>query len=174
MEALPQNTYCLYCMAGREDEVVNSLTKAGYQALSPIVQKWKPVNGKLKKYPSRLLPGYVFFDAEPQQEPRWNYIRSLQPVIRVLQYSDGTRVLQGADQEFSQWLKRCNGNIDVSQVIQVGTKIQFISGPLKEMSGLVVKVNKNRKQVAVNIGDNSIAKVVWCGIEYVETDVRSS
>lgn len=54
----------------------------------------------------------------------------------------------------------------------MGSRIQFIDGPLKELGGLVVKVNKNRKQVAINIGDESLAMLVWCAIEYVEANIE--
>lgn len=163
-------TYCLFCRAGHEKTVVNALERLGYPALSPVVIKWRPVNGRLQKRPTRLLPGYVFFDAEAGLTLPWDRIQSIQHVLRILQYGDGSRALREGDQAFVLWLKRHAGRIDVSQVIQVGTKIQFIAGPLKEMGGLVVKVNKNRKQVAVDIGNGSIAKLVWCGIEYVEAE----
>jgi transcription antitermination factor NusG len=157
-------------MAGNEDLVINGLKRLGYQALSPMVMKWKPENGSLIKRPARLLPGYVFFDTIGEHEPDWDRIISIPYVLRVLQYSDGGRALRASDVEFVNWLKRHEGMIDISRVVQVGTKIQFIDGPLKELSGLVVKVNKSRRQVAVYIGSDSLAKVVWCSIEYVEPE----
>lgn len=56
-------TYCLFCRAGHEKAVADALERLGYPALSPVVMKWRPVNGKLQKRPARLLPGYAFFDA---------------------------------------------------------------------------------------------------------------
>ena len=168
MENNNKGIYCLFCVAGSEGMVVKNLQRLGYQALSPIVLKWKPVNGKLTKRPSRFLPGYIFFSANNDCTPDWGSIRSIQKVLRILQYDDGSRDLHGSDYEFYNWLKSYEGVIDVSQVVQEGTKIRFVSGPLTELNGTVVKVSKSRKQVAVNLGDDSAIRLVWCGIEYVE------
>lgn len=60
----------------------------------------------------------------------------------------------------------------MSKVIQVGTKLQFVDGPLKDMDGRIVKVNKNRKQVQVSIGEEeNLMRTVWCSIEYIEATV---
>ncbi|OQB24311.1 MAG: transcription antitermination protein NusG [Firmicutes bacterium ADurb.Bin182] len=172
MEELGQDVYCLFCIAGGESSVVKNLHRQGYQAISPIVLKWKPVNGQLKKRPDRLLPGYIFFETDRNNMPDWSDIRTIRKVLRILQYDDGTRALRDADYEFVQWLKRYSGVIDVSQAVQEGTKIRFVNGPLKDLSGTVVKVNKSRKQVAVNLGTESAIKIVWCGIEYVEAEIE--
>lgn len=148
------------------------MSRQGYAAVSPVTIKWKRINGELQKCPVRLLPGYVFFDAPEDEEPPWHRIHAIPHVLYALQYSDGSRVLRAQDLEFVAWFKRHEGKIDVSQVIQIGTKIHFVAGPLVEMSGYVAKVNKNRRQVAINIGDESITKLVWCSIEYVEADAR--
>lgn len=170
MEELERDVYCLFCIAGGESSVVRNLNRLGYQAISPIVLKWKPVNGQLRKRPARLLPGYIFFEADQGSAPDWRNIRAIQKVLRILQYDDGARALREADCEFVQWLKRYSGVIDVSQAVQEGTKIRFVNGPLKDLGGTVIKVNKSRKQVAVNLGDESAIKIVWCGIEYVEAE----
>ncbi|HOG01112.1 MAG TPA: transcription termination/antitermination NusG family protein [Clostridia bacterium] len=170
MEELERDVYCLFCIAGGESSVVRNLDRLGYQAISPVVLKWKPVDGQLKKRPCRLLPGYIFFEAGQDNVPDWSDIRAIRKVLRILQYDDGTRALREADYEFVQWLKRYSGVIDVSQAVQEGTKIRFVNGPLKDLGGTIVKVNKSRKQVAVNLGSESAIKIVWCGIEYVEAE----
>ncbi len=166
------DTYCLFCATGREGAVADKLFHMGYPALSPVVMKWRPVGGKLRRVPTRLLPSYVFFDAAQEQDIAWERITALPDVLRVLHYGDGARALRGGDLEFLSWIRRNEGTIDISRAVQVGSRIQFIDGPLKEFGGLVVKVNKNRKQVAINIGDESLAKLVWCAIEYVEANME--
>ena len=168
MESTNKDVYCLFCVTGGEGSIIKNLQRLGYNALSPIVLKWKPVGSKMKKSPSRLLPGYVFFEAEKECTPEWPNIRSIQKVLRILQYDDGGRALRDSDNAFYQWLKSYSGVIDVSQAVQEGTKIRFVSGPLKDLNGTVVKVNKSRKQVAVNLGSDSAIRLVWCGIEYVQ------
>lgn len=143
------------------------LKQLGYFALAPLVMKWQPRAGGLRKSACRLLPGYVFFDSEV--EPDWQSIHSCDAVLRILQYDDGERAMRDLDADFVAWLKKYNGTIEISHVMQAGTKLNFIDGPLKDIEGKIVKVNKNRKQVQVALGgEKSIIRTVWCSIEYIE------
>ena len=176
MKAENIQTYCLFCKSGQENRVIEKLKSDGYAPFAPLVVRWKPLNGKIRQTRSRLLPGYVFFDAEAL--PNWQNIYAIEPVLRILQYDDGERILRGSDAEFVAWLKKYDGTIQLSHVIQVGTKLEFIDGPLKEMEGKIIKVNKSRKQVQVAIGnDKSMMHTIWCSIDYIEantdTDILS-
>lgn len=162
-------TYCLFCTAGQEGRVADRLERDGYAAFAPQIRRWKPGKGGIKKSVCRLLPGYVFFEAEA--EPNWADIRSLPPVIRPLQYEDGARALRGSDLAFTAWLKRCGEVIEMTRVVQAGTRIEFVEGPLKELAGRIVQVNKSRRQVQVAIGESgSLMRTVWCSIEYIEAN----
>ncbi len=160
-------TYCLFCASGQESKLMEKLKRDGYKPLAPQMARWKPVKGKLRRVTCRLLPGYVFFDSETM--PNWLGIYSFPSVLKILEYGDGARALRGSDLEFVAWLKRYDGMLEISRVVQAGSKLAFIDGPLKDMAGRVVKVNKNRKQVQVALGDEgSLMRTVWCSIEYVE------
>ncbi len=148
------------------------LKRGGMFAFSPLAVRNKPGEKGLKRVKARLLPGYVFFDAE--QEPDWETIRRFSGVLKVLRYEDGACALRGEDLRFVDWLKRCDGVIGVSEVVKVGTKIAFVSGPLVGMEAKVVKVNKSRRQVEIALGDGDVLfRNVWCSIEYIEgnTDI---
>lgn len=162
--------YCIFCSTGQEKKLAESLWSAGYRALAPEVERWKPVSGGgVKKMLCPLLSGYVFFEAEG--EPDWKQIYALTPVLKPLQYEDGARALRGADAEFVRWLKSYDGRIAISRVVQVGTKIEFVDGPLCSLKGSVIKVNKNRKQVQVAIGgEDGQIRPMWCSIEYIEAN----
>ncbi len=149
---------------------MDKLKTLGYAPLAPLVMRWKPSAGGMGKTARRLLPGYVFFDAAA--EPDWQSIRSHDSVLSILQYDDGERAMRGTDAEFVAWLKKYDGTIEVTHVIKVGTKLEFVDGPLKEMEGRILKVNKNRKQVQLGLGDEkSLMRTIWCSIEYIEQNV---
>ena len=136
-------------------------------AFSPLAVRSRPEAGGLRKTKARLLPGYVFFDAEA---PDWELLRRWSAVLKVLRYEDGSAALRGEDLAFVEWLKRYDGMIDVSQVVKVGTKIAFVGGPLVGMEGRVLKVNKSRKSVQVALGgDDMLFRNIWCSIEYIES-----
>ena len=145
------------------------LKLGGAIPLAPLAVRYKPSAHGVKRAKARLLPGYVFFDYDGT--PDWNTIRRFSAVLKILRYEDGSCALRGDDLNFVNWLKRYEGLIDVSQVIKVGTKIAFVSGPLVGMEANVIKVNKGRKQVQIALGgDDAIFRNIWCSIEYIESN----
>ena len=139
-------SYCLFCKSGQEGMIIELLKRSGYSAFSPLSVRNKPDAGGLRRTKARLLPGYVFFDAD--EAPDWENIRRYSGVLKILRYEDGNCALRGEDLAFVDWLRRYEGMVDVSQVIKVGTKIAFVGGPLVGMEAKVLKVNKSRKSVA--------------------------
>ncbi len=162
-------SYCLFCKSGQEGLVIDYLARRGYAAFSPLAVRSKPDAGGVRKTKARLLPGYVFFDADT--EPEWDLIRRCSGVLKTLRYEDGTGALHGGDLAFVEWLKRYEGLVDVSQVVKVGTKIAFVGGPLVGMEAKVVKVNKGRKLVQIALGGgDALFRNIWCSIEYIESN----
>ena len=162
--------YCLFCKSGQEGAVIALLKRHGWEAFSPFTVRNVPGENGLKRTKARLLPGYVFFDA--QDEPDWDLIRRFSGVLKTLHYEDGARALRAEDLAFVKWLKRYEGMVDVSQVIKVGTKIAFVSGPLVGMEARVLKVNKSRRQVQIALGnEDAFFRSIWCAIEYIESNV---
>jgi len=140
----------------------------GFSTLIPYEERHLFIKGVPFVRKTRLLPRYVFFDAPSCTEPPWTTIKQLPHVCKILQYSDDIRALQKEDLAFVEWLKCYNGLLQISLVARIGTKIQVISGPLKDYEGRIVEVKKSRLCVAVNISDTGHFRKVWCPIEYVE------
>lgn len=159
--------YCLFCKAGQEQHVMRMLEERGAQPLAPLAVHVRAGARASERTRQRLLPGYVFF--EQAEEPDWTGIIRFSAVLKILHYQDETPELRGTDLDFVRWLKAHEGLIDVSEVVKVGTKIAFVSGPLVGMEGQVLKVNRGRRQVQVSVGGNgTLFHTIWCSIEYVQ------
>ena len=159
--------YCLFCKGGQEQNVMRMLEEQGAKPLAPLAVHLRPGTKGQERTRQRLLPGYVFF--EQGEEPDWMGIIRFSSVLRVLHYQDETPGLRGADLSFVRWLEAHEGLIDVSEVVKVGTKIAFVSGPLVGMEGQVLKVNKGRRLVQISVGDGEgLFHAIWCSIEYVQ------
>ena len=86
-------------------------------------------------------------------------------------YDDGEYRLRGADLDFVEWIRRHDGTIEPTKVIKEGTKIRFVEGPLCELNGRVLKVNKSRRQVQIELNNaDGLLSTIWCAIEYVEPE----
>lgn len=159
--------YCLFCKGGQEQNVMRMLEERGARPLAPLAVHVRPGARGQERVRQRLLPGYVFFEQE--ETPDWDGVRRYSSVLRVLHYQDETPELRGADLDFVRWLRVHEGLIDVSEVVKVGSKIAFVSGPLVGMEGQVLKVNKGRRQVQVAVGgEGNLFHAIWCSIEYVQ------
>ena len=162
--------YCVFCRTGFEAGIESRLKRRGYATLVPKIKKFKPSGGKLVEKELCLLPGYVFFETdEPALDVR--SINTLQNAIKLLQYDDGEYRLRGADLDFVEWIRRHAGTIEPTKVIKEGTKIRFVEGPLCELNGRVLKVNKSRRQVQIELNNaDGLLCTIWCAIEYVEPE----
>ncbi len=162
--------YCLFCKGGQEQNVMRMLEERGARPLAPLAVHMCPRGqGGMAKERRRLLPGYVFFEQE--NEPDWAAIVRYSAVLNVLHYQDETPELRGEDLSFVRWLRAHEGLIDVSQVVKVGSKIAFVSGPLVGMEGQVLKVNRGRRLVQIDLGDEgNLFHTIWCSIEFVQED----
>ena len=159
--------YCLFCKGGQEQNVMRMLEERGAKPLAPLAVHVRAGAKAQERTRQRLLPGYVFF--EQAEEPDWTGIIRYSAVLKILHYQDETPELRGSDLDFVRWLRAHEGLIDVSEVVKVGTKIAFVSGPLLGMEGQVLKVNRGRRQVQVAVGgDGNLFHTIWCAIEYVQ------
>lgn len=89
--------------------------------------------GAAQKNGSAADAGLCFFDADT--EPMWNRILKDSAVLKLLSYGDGEYALRGTDLEFIDWIKKNNGIIEMSSAVKVGSMIEFVAGPLKDMNG---------------------------------------
>ena len=158
-------TYCLYCLPGNEESVMDDLRMLGYAPMAPQYQKVYARHAERPDVIMRVLPGYVFFDAPGT--PLWKTVRSIPHVVRILGYGEEEAPLRGDDLEFVRCLKSHDGLISASSAVREGTRLKFVSGPLKELSGRIVAVNTKRQAAAVAFGgDGAIGKKVWCSFDY--------
>ena len=77
-------SYCLFCKSGQEGAVIGLLKRSGRTAFSPFTVRNKPDGGACRRTRARLLPGYVFFDAE--EAPDWSEVQRFSGVLKVLRY----------------------------------------------------------------------------------------
>lgn len=161
---------CLFCITGKE-----CLVAARVQALYPqihavAVRKEKHLTreGRKLRTEAVLLPSYVFFEAPEDTDV--SPLAELQDVIRILTMDAGLWQLQGEDERFARWLLGYDGLLSFSQAHREGDQIRILRGPLKDMEGRIVRVDKRGRsgQVALNFNGREI--VVWLGFELVEEE----
>ena len=146
---------CLFCITGKECLVAMRVQTQYPQIHAVAVRKEKHLTreGRKLRAEAVLLPSY-----------------ELQDVIRILSMDAGVWQLQGGDEHFARWLLGYDGLLSFSQAHREGDSIRILRGPLKDMEGRIVRVDKRGRsgQVLLNFNGREIA--VWLGFELVEEE----
>ena len=157
--------YCIYCETSKENMVEALLQGLGYDVISALVERNTVKNKKMVKEFRSIIPGYVFF--ENGYEPDWNEISKIKYVYYPLHYSDKSKGLKENDLHFIKWLKNNNGIIKISTAMEIGKKIKIMEGPLKELEGKIVKINKKQKCAGIKIEGENINAIIWLSYELI-------
>lgn len=164
------NVYCLFC----ETEKCGMIAKTAEdlfpcRAISPkqVQHTWS--KGKPYDIVHDLLPGYVFlyFDSE---KPDVTGLRRLGGVIRCLSDTDGRCELAGSDEGFALSLLHCNGVIGKTQVYREGDRIRICKGAFEGVSTEIVKVDRRRSRMMIEIPFANQAVRTWVEFEITEPE----
>lgn len=164
---------CLFCMTGKERAVAERIQQ-GFPEVSAITarqEKHKSVHGKKTKVEVIMLPGYVFFKAPADMKLTSRF--STEGVLRILTMDDGIWQLTGSDEQFVHWLFECDGLLGFSKAYKVGDQIRMLSGPLKDMEGQIVRVDKRGRSGQVVLQFNGRSVPVWLGFDLIELQTES-
>lgn len=113
-----------------------------------------------------LLPGYIFACSTTQLDIR--RVCDLPHIQKVLRYPDGSAALYGRDRVFASWLMEHNGIVGVSSAIMEGDRVKVISGPLKDLEGMIVKVDKRKQIAKVAFTTCGSIKHFWLSFEILQ------
>jgi transcription termination/antitermination protein NusG len=167
----PHEWYVLQVIGGKENTIEQFIQKLETESLKAFLpQKKLKIRkmGKTRDVIKPLYPGYIFVIG------KWNIkdakkITQLPGAVKFIGglFSPGT--LQIQEKEIINKITK-EGIAGYSQVIKEGSKIKIISGPLKELEGVIQSVDRRKQKAIVNLLLlNSVVKVTL-GFEYMESN----
>jgi transcription antitermination factor NusG len=159
---------CVFCQTTREKSVAKALEEqhTGVKAIALTQMKHKSEQGRKRTVEHILMPGYVFFQSTTDI-PTYDSIR-VHYMIKLLKYVDGSWQLKGRDEEFARFAFENQGVIGVSQARKIGDRVTIISGPLKEMSGNILKIDRHNRNGQVEFRFDERVWKVWLPFELVD------
>jgi len=99
-----------------------------------------------------IFPGYLFLEAEELRETMYHMMKRLAGFCRFLRDNHNIEPLSGQDAAMLIHLLNYGEVIDTSLVyFDANDRIQVVSGPLKGLEGLIVKVDKRKKRAKVKL-----------------------
>lgn len=161
---------CLFCRTEREARVVRTLENeiSGAKAFPLNQYKHRSRNGVKTSILVPVLPGYVFFRTD--RPVSVSYICRLANVIRVLCYANLTWELRDEDKRFAQWVFEQKGILHMSEARKIGDRVVITKGPLKDMEGSILKMDRHSRNGQVEIRFNNNVFHVWLPFEVLEGD----
>lgn len=167
---MPKRAYgCVFCITGKEREVAQSIERAcpDVRATAVFQEKHKSVGGRKSRVREVIMPGYVFFDAPDDPEVSLRLPRI--DIVRILKDNGNYWQLSGSDNEFARWLFSYNGCLEFSKAYNEGDRIRIISGPLKDMEGMISRIDRRGRSGQVTVRFNGRDIRLWLGFELVDS-----
>ena len=152
---------CLFCRTGAEATIASYInqTITNVEAVAPTRTRRKTVAGKAIEDQVQLLPGYIFFRTETdEQVPQLTRITN---VLKLLEYDNLSWELTGGDREFAEFL--FDNDLFQPHVTFIDGRLHFEDGFLYGYDDAVLRVSRRKKTAEVRLGIDRLA--FWIGYD---------
>lgn len=172
-----------------EEHIISILPEElSYQCFHPIRHIRKKFHGRWTDIHEKLLPGYVFITTDNIMEV-YQQLRKVPMLTKLLGREGGYFAeLFPDDVEWLEKMLEINKyavldshdtdrenvssteyEVGISRVsVEEGNEIRIISGPLKNMDGMIKKINLHKRRAEVEVDFMNRKTVVYLGIELLE------
>lgn len=172
--------YVIQVAPGKEEEteryIEERVSPEMYSScFHPMRHVMKKFRGEWRDKYEKLIPGYVFIDSENASELYLDLKRI--PMMTKLLGWDKEFICALTEEE-TEWLekivsagvgKKITGEVALSQIeIDENDKVKILSGPLKDMAGMVKKINLHKRIAVVEVEFMGRKTLLHLGIEMVE------
>lgn len=143
--------YALFVATGEEDKVKERIYFRMKDELKALVPKRRMRERKVGKWEDKvrtLFPGYVLLKGQMNNK-KYNLIREIPGVIRLLKNSDGPQEINELEIELIGRLTATNEIIGSSSIFIQGGDVVVIDGPLLGLEGYIQALDKRKGRVKV-------------------------
>ncbi len=159
---------CIFCTTGKEDLVARYIETANpnIRALPVRQQKRKKVDKHTSIVEEICFPGYVFIEADVGSSIL--LATNISCMIKLLSSKTKDWKLYGDDEAFARWIFARSGIISFSKGYKEGDRIKISSGPLKDLEGHIVRIDKRNKNGQVSLTFHDRVIKAWLGFELID------
>ncbi len=166
--------YVIQTLGGQEEktaEMIRKMISSYYidECFIPKRERMKKFHGSWNKTEEILFQGYVFVVSERPKE-LYEKLKQIPRLTKILgQEKEYFFSLDKEDKELIQKLGDQEHKTGLSRVVvEEGTGVRVIDGPLKGHTGDVVKVNLHKREVVINVKFMGREMELFMGIEMVQ------
>lgn len=143
----------------------------------PVRHMKKKIHGKWKNIREKLLPGYVFITTDDVQQ-LFLYLMEVPVFTKIL--GGDSRYFTPLSKEDTGWLEKITGKscaerlvyeTELSKVcISKENVVSIVSGPLKDMEGMIKKINLHKRFAEIETEFMNRKMVIHLGIEILGSE----
>ena len=153
--------YCLFCETQRCRQISEYISRNyGLLCISPVYIQRKWIKGVPTDERHDWLPGYLFLYSDEPFMSRFD----VRGIIRIL----GNGALTGSDLKFAEMIFRKHGVMGTIPLIQEGAVCRISDPAWKEISGRVVRMDRERRRCCVEFEFDGISRSLWVGYELTD------
>lgn len=174
------NYYCVACRSGGEAKVRAHLNKffarefgsrEDVMVFFPMRKMFERRRGRRLVTDQPILPGYLMLCTEQDLAPLALDIGRIPGSYGFLRNLDKSVSLRGSDREYAAWIMGHKGVIKPSKVVyRKGEPIKVTEGPLANLHGKIVRVDRRGARVMVEFDFAGVVRRVSMPVEFVGSD----
>ncbi|AJQ26585.1 antiterminator LoaP [Pelosinus fermentans] len=163
--------YVLWVKTGAEEGIQKCLQSYfDYNTLHSLIPKRLLIEkrqGVAHLVQKKMFPGYVFICAD-MNYIIYNIIKKIPKIIKILN-SNGSYYSAIDDSEINIILSLVGSGdiVKISRIHIKNSKIFILNGPLKNLEGIVKRIDKHKKRAKILINLLNTPKLIDVGIEIV-------
>ncbi|MCB0747892.1 MAG: UpxY family transcription antiterminator [Ignavibacteriales bacterium] len=140
--------YALYSKPRHEFKAEIQLQNAGIEYYLPKITRIKQWSDRKKKVVEPLFSGYIFIRGN--EKDRLTALEQY-AIVRTIFFKGQPAIVPDWQIENLQKMLEKGEDISVSDKIAVGSKVKIISGPFKDVEGIVYENKNQEKMLAITI-----------------------
>jgi len=161
--------FVLQVISNRENKIADNIFKLNLPHLKPFLPQKKikiKKQGIVKDIIVPLYPGYIFIIGIWKQEDA-KKILQIQYTVKFIGGINSPGYLKRDEVDLINKIAK-DGICNYSQVVNEGNKIKIISGPLKELEGQIISVDRRKQRAVVFLRLLNTNVKVTLGFEFIE------
>jgi len=159
--------FAILARTGREKNATVLLENAGYECYLPVIKFTRHWSDRLKEIEMPLFPGYLFCRMNPHNRLP---VLMTPGVIQIVGVGKTPIPVEEQEIDAIQRVGKSGNSLMPWPYLQVGHVARIENGPLRGMTGIVIRIKSGLKLVlSVNLLQRSIAVEIdrsWLGAAY--------
>jgi transcription termination/antitermination protein NusG len=164
-----ENWFVLQTINGKESAVELNINKLNLEKMKVFLPKRKIKIKKKNVINDRIIPlypGYIFiigfWDIEEAKK-----ILSVNNAVNFVGGLSKPGIINKEEKELIKGITE-NSVVEYSKAVKEGNRIKIISGPLKQLEGVIVSVDRRKQRAVVNLPLLNTSIKVVLSFEYME------